>query len=424
MSYKFEDLEVVDNTLELDSNRVFLLTGQNRKYFNKDFSYLTPKELIKKFKLDDIKIIGITGTNGKTTTAAAIYSILNDLGYKSALQGTRGFFINDEKIKEKSLTTPPILETLSNLYRAKKEGAKFFVMEVSSHAISQNRIEDLEFFLKVFTNISQDHLDYHKNMKNYIYTKSSFFSDEGLKLINKDDKHIKYNLLGARTYGIENMATYKIEAYSLDNGISGVLNFANSLYDFFSPLMGLFNLYNITAAISAVHMATNEDLKKITEAVENFGGVKGRMEVVSYEPLVIVDFAHTPDGMQKVFESFPYKNIVALFGAGGNRDRDKRAKMGSVASRFCKKIYLTSDNLRDEEAEEIINDIKAGIKTGVETKVIVDRQEAIKEAISSLKKGDVLLVLGKGDEEYMEIRDKKYPFNDVKIIKKFLNENL
>ena len=424
MIYRFNDLTVTDNTKEIGKDTLFLLTGQNRKYFDFNSPHITPKELMKKLGLEDMQIVGVTGTNGKTTTTAAIYSILTDLGRKSALQGTRGFFIDDNMVEGKSLTTPSILQTIYRIFQAKKAGAQYFIMEVSSHAIAQNRIEGLEFALKVFTNISQDHLDYHKTMKNYIYTKSSFFQDDSPKLINKDDENISYNFIGARTYGVENMATYKIAAYSLEEGINAILGFGKELHNFYSPLMGLFNLYNITAAIGAVHMLTNEDLKVICESVENFGGVRGRMEIVSYEPLVIVDFAHTPDGMQKVYESFPYKNIVTVFGAGGERDRDKRPKMGSVAARFCSRIYLTSDNPRSEDAASIIEDIKKGITPDKPVHTIKEREEAIKSAIASLKDGEILLILGKGDEEYMEIEGEKHPFNDVEIVKKYLKENL
>ena len=422
MIYSFDSLRITDDTRLKEEADLFLLTDQNKKYCKnmQDISLVTPKELIERFALDDIQIVGITGTNGKTTTAAAIYSILNDLGYKTALQGTRGFFIADEAIEPKSLTTPSILTTLYHLHLAKQRGASHFVMEVSSHAIAQNRIEDLPFALKVLTNISQDHLDYHKTMQNYAATKSSFFQDETPKLINKEEPRIQFNPKGARTYALEELATYQILAYSLEEGISAVLRFGSEMVDFHSPLMGLFNLYNLTAAIGAVHMLTNEDLAKICKACENFGGVRGRMQIVSYNPLIIVDFAHTPDGMQKVFESFPGKKIVALFGAGGDRDNKKRPLMGNVASRFCTRVYLTSDNPRSEEPNAIIDQIQSGIKTDIPVVVEPDRQKALRQALEELKKDEILLVLGKGDEEYMEQNGQKIPFSDVAEIDKIL----
>ncbi len=425
MIYRFGDLKITDNSKESGSDVAFLATVQNSPYHKdipKNSVIFTPSQLIERFGLDSVKIVGITGTNGKTTTAAAIYSLLTDLGYKSALQGTRGFFIDDAQIEEKSLTTPSILTTLYHIYEAKRQGVEYFVMEVSSHAIAQKRIEDLEFSLKVLTNISQDHLDYHKSMENYIAVKSSFFQDESAKLINKDDTKIRYNLKGTLTYGVENLATYQILAYSLEEGISAVLRFGQEMVDFYSPLVGLFNLYNILAAIASVHMLTGEKLEHICDQVQNFAGVKGRMEIVSYEPFVIVDFAHTPDGMQKVFESLGGKNLVTVFGAGGNRDTKKRALMGNIASRFCKKIYLTSDNPRDEDPMKIIEHIRSGIKTEVPVKEIVDREEAIRKALEELQKDEVLLILGKGDEEYTEIAGEKLAFSDVECVKNILCE--
>ena len=421
MICNFDTLRVTDDTRSAHKADLFLLTEQNRKYFkDSQIPTITPKELLERFGLEEMQIVGITGTNGKTTTAAAIYSMLNDLGYKTALQGTRGFFIADEAIEPKSLTTPSILTTLHHLYLAKQRGASHFVMEVSSHAIDQNRIEDLPFALKVLTNISQDHLDYHKTMQNYAATKSAFFQDEGPKLINKEESLIQFNPKGARTYALEELATYQILAYSLEEGISAVLRFGSEMVDFHSPLMGLFNLYNLTAAIGAVHMLTNEDLATICQTCENFGGVRGRMQIVSYEPLIIVDFAHTPDGMQKVFESFPGKKIVALFGAGGDRDNKKRPLMGNVASRFCTRVYLTSDNPRSEEPSAIIEHIRSGIKTDVPVVVEPDRKDALQRAIDELKEDEILLVLGKGDEEYMEIGRRKEPFSDAVEIEKIL----
>ncbi|BAF69367.1 UDP-N-acetylmuramoyl-L-alanyl-D-glutamate--2,6-diaminopimelate ligase [Nitratiruptor sp. SB155-2] len=414
----FENITVTDHSKSIQDADYFLITQQNRQYVTDipKEKIITPQDLINRYRLDTLKTIGVTGTNGKTTTAAAIYSYLNDLGLKAALQGTRGFFIEDEQLEKKSLTTPPILQTLYHMYTAKQQGATYFVMEVSSHAIAQNRIEDLQFALKVFTNISQDHLDYHKTMQNYIATKSSFFMDEGSKLINKDDKHIQYNPKGARTYSVEELATYQILAFSMQNGISAVLRFGNEMIDFHAPMIGLFNLYNVTAAISAVHMLTNLPLQQICEVTEHFAGVKGRMQILNEEPLIIVDFAHTPDGMQKVFESFPGKKLVAIFGAGGDRDRSKRALMGNVASRFCTKIYLTSDNPRSEDPKQIIEDIAKGIETDVFVEKIVDRKEAVEKAFHSLQKDEILLILGKGDEEYIEQNGTKIPYSDVEVV--------
>ncbi|NPA27505.1 MAG: UDP-N-acetylmuramoyl-L-alanyl-D-glutamate--2,6-diaminopimelate ligase [Epsilonproteobacteria bacterium] len=425
--YKLDENSFIsEDSREIKEGVYFLKSAQNKKYINtlpSNSLILTPKELIKKWGLDSLNIIGITGTNGKTTTAAIIYSILNDLGEKAALQGTRGFFVDDERVEDKSLTTPSILQTLYNMKRAKERGAKYFVMEVSSHAIDQNRIEDINFALKIFTNVTQDHLDYHKSIEEYRAVKSRFFLDESLKLINKDEaKKIVFNEKNAYTYALDEAATFKVEAFSLVDGITGAINYLyKEMATFHSPLRGLFNVYNITAAVGGVKLLTNRPLDEICEVVENFGGVSGRMEVVSTNPTIIVDFAHTPDGMFKVLDSIRDKDIVVVFGAGGDRDRDKRGKMGLVAAKFAKRIYITSDNPRSEEPEAIIEEIAKPIeqKEGVEK--IVDRKEAIFKAVRELdKEREVLLILGKGDESYIEIKDKKIPFDDREVAKEAL----
>ena len=423
MVYDFNGIKITDDTREYKEGFLLLRTYQNSKFIQ-DQKTITPKELIEQFELDQVQVVGVTGTNGKTTTTAAIYSSLLDLGYKVALQGTRGFYIDDRLIAEKTHTTPPLLQTLYHLFEAKKLGCDYFVMEVSSHAIAQNRIESIDFALKVLTNITQDHLDYHKTMENYIGVKNSFFMDESNKLINKDEPKALFNPKNARTYGIENMATYKVLAYSLEEGISAVVQFGSDVIEFFAPVLGLFNLYNLTAALASVHMLTQKPLDLIAQTFENFGGVHGRMEIVSIDPLIVVDFAHTPDGMQKVFESFAGKSIVALFGAGGDRDRDKRALMGQMAAKYCTKIYLTSDNPRSEDPEVIIEDIAKGIKTDVKVEKITDRKEAIQKAIEGLSEDEVLLLLGKGDEKYIEIGEKKIPHSDIEWAKECLKKRL
>ncbi|MDX1809120.1 MAG: UDP-N-acetylmuramoyl-L-alanyl-D-glutamate--2,6-diaminopimelate ligase [Sulfurospirillaceae bacterium] len=413
---------ISDDSSNCDKESAFFLTRLNEKYLEDAKSkgcaaVIDAASTSKILEIENIKIIGITGTNGKTTTAAAIYSILLDLGFKAALQGTRGCFINDVRVQDKGLTTPTILETMANIKTALNEGCEYFIMEVSSHAISQNRIDGLKFALKVFTNVTQDHLDYHKSLENYIAVKSSFFDDETPKLINKDDKKIQYNPKNCRTYGIENPATYKILAYSLDDGISAAMSKIEKVYELHSPLHGFFNLYNVLAAVGAVDMLDIAPLDEICEAVENFMGVEGRMEVVSDKPLVIVDFAHTPDGMEKVMDSLKEKNIVVVFGAGGDRDRNKRPKMGFIASKFAKKIVITSDNPRSEDPNMIIDDILLGVKQAKNLQVEPDRKKALQLALDWQDSDEVLLVLGKGDETYQEIKGKKFPFDDREIIK-------
>lgn len=417
-----------DNSQEANPNNTFVYNDETQKYLddakkNGCTKLIHAKELKNYIDLSTIKIVGITGTNGKTTTAAAIYSILLDLGYKVALQGTRGFFINDERIEEYSLTTPVQLANFYHIQKAIENDCQFFVMEVSSHAIVQKRIEGLEFALKIHTNITQDHLDYHKTLQEYIDVKNSFFADESKKLINKDDPKVKYNIKNGFAYGLDSPATYKVQAYSFQNGTHIVLQYFDQIFNFSANLYGLFNVYNITAAFASAHILTQKPFEEIANAVENFGGVSGRMETICTDPLIIIDFAHTPDGMKKVFESFANKNIVCVFGAGGNRDASKRPIMGKVANDFCKEIIITSDNPRYEDPDLIIEDIVRGISHKEHLTIEINRKKAIQLGLEKVRNtsNSVLLILGKGDETTQIIYDKKLPFSDKQVILELLD---
>lgn len=426
MKLKLNDsLSLTDNSKECDPHTLFLATQNSARYSddarqNGAKTVITPKELPEYLDISGVEVIGITGTNGKTTTAALIYSLLLDLGYKVAMSGTRGYFINEEQIESKSLTTVDVLTNYARIAEAKKSGCRFYITEVSSHAIDQQRLEGIPYALKVLTNITQDHLDYHGNLGNYIATKNAFFSDESVKLINKEEKHAEFNVKNAYTYAIEEQASFNIKAYSLLPKVSGVVQFGSETGVFESNLVGMFNLHNILAAVAAVKIVTDKSIEDICEAVGGFGGVEGRVQVVSEEPLVIVDFAHTHDGMKQIFESFPSQNIVTVFGAGGDRDRTKRPLMGMAAARFAERIFITSDNPRSEAPEAIAEDILRGIPSKEKATVILDRKQAIEEAIGSLRKNEVLLILGKGDEETMEIKGRKIPFKDRDVVEEYL----
>ena len=414
-----------DNSKEADENSAFVYSKQNEKFIddakkNGCVEIIKAEDLKNHCDFSSIKIIGITGTNGKTTTAAAIYSILLDLGYKVALQGTRGFFINEQRVEEYSLTTPVQLGNFAHIQKAIENGCDFFVMEVSSHAIEQKRIEGLNFELKILTNITRDHIDYHKSIEEYINVKNSFFSDDSKKLINKDEKKAKFNPKNCLTYGLDSPSTYKVQAYSFKDGMNVALQNFEKVESFTSMMMGLFNIYNLTAAIAAVHMTTNKSLNEICEAVENFAGVSGRMETLSLNPYIIVDFAHTPDGMKEVLQSFGHKDIIVVFGAGGNRDKQKRPLMGKIAQNYAKHIIVTSDNPRFEDPDLIINDILEGISDKSKVEVEINRKLAIKKAIDLFEENSVILILGKGDEEYQIIYDQKLAFSDKEVINSYL----
>ncbi len=418
---------VSEDSQECDHETAFVLTSQNAKYLdnakeNGAHSIVKAADIAPLFGVNHIKIIGITGTNGKTTTAAAIYSILLDLGYKVAMQGTRGFYINDEVAEGKTLTTPSVVNTYRHIYQAASLGCEYFIMEVSSHAIVQKRIEGIPFALKILTNITQDHLDYHNGLQEYIDVKNSFFDDESLKLINKDEIRAKFNYKNANSYGIENPATYRVIAYTMNDGISAVMQNFQAVETFSSSLYGFFNLYNITAAVAAVHLLTEHTIPEIAEVTDNFAGVSGRMEKVSDNPLIIVDFAHTPDGMQQILNSLKENELLVVFGAGGDRDKSKRPVMGRVASSYAARVYVTSDNPRSEDPDAIIKDIVDGITEQQKVYVNPNRKEAIAQAIKDQQGDEVILILGKGDETYQIVYDKKFPFDDREIVRELLAE--
>ncbi|HEB7544484.1 UDP-N-acetylmuramoyl-L-alanyl-D-glutamate--2,6-diaminopimelate ligase [Campylobacter coli] len=423
MKLKLDHSFITDNTLECEKDCFFLKTAQNMNFSSKALEkgakIINVEECKKLLKIDEnIKIIGITGTNGKTTTAAAIYSILLDLGFKCGLCGTRGAFINDEQIDEKSLTTSPILKTLEYLQLATQKKCDFFIMEVSSHALVQNRIEGLNFAAKIFTNITQDHLDFHGNFENYKAAKELFFTDESLKFINKDALMIKFNVRNAFTYGIENPSLYQVKAYSLEDGINAIVALKDQSFHIDSPLLGLFNLYNLLAASACVNELVKPNLKDLEKAISGFGGVCGRVEQVANG--VIVDFAHTPDGIEKVLDTLKNKKLIVVFGAGGDRDKTKRPLMGKIVEHFAKIAIITSDNPRSEEPKDIMNEILSGFQNPDKALMIEDRKEAINKALKLKEKDDLVVILGKGDENTQEIKGVKYPFSDKAIVNEIL----
>lgn len=427
-----DDTRVWDNADKATKEEVLLVRSkQNATFIPSDFpqNNLIESDNLSKVLLDSIpgenpRVVGITGTNGKTTTAAIIYSLLLDLGYKVALLGTRGFFVNENTIKPKGLTTPSVLELYENLSIAKAKDCDYFIMEVSSHAIVQERIAGLKFELKILTNITSDHLDYHKNVEEYRRVKNSFFEGEGLKLINADEKYAQCKDIGVFYYGVEKKGHLSVGAYALESGIDAHIAWVDSQEScaLQTYLYGKHNLYNALAGIAAVKILTNKPLCEIAQAMENFGGVSGRMEVVHTKPLVIVDFAHTHDGMKQIFESFRHQRIAVVFGAGGDRDKSKRPKMGACAFEYADKLYITSDNPRSENPNEILQDIANGLPKEYGRKFVsmeVDRKKAIIQALNELQKNEVLLILGKGDEDYQIIGEKKIYFDDREVVRAY-----
>ncbi len=385
---------ITDNTKDLTSSKIFLKTAQNAKYAKGIKNYITPKELLNKLNLKT-KFIGITGTNGKTTTAFVLSFLLRKLGFSVATQGTEGFFVNGEKKEEKTLTTPPILTTIKRVFNYKPD---FFVMEVSSHAIAQNRIEGIDFFAKAFTSFSQDHLDFHKTLNEYKKVKESFLQDEAIKVVAGNRKE-EYVEIGGVDFRFNKKNLFVIEKPVVED----------------IPMAGDFNKMNFSLALKMASLLSKKEIDELKKFIPLFGGVSGRMEIVSKEPLVIVDFAHTPDGMERVLSSIEGEKIV-VFGAGGERDRDKRKKMGEVAGKLADYIILTEDNPRCEDKKEICKEISKGIKKAP-FEIVLDRKEAIKKGLLLAKRKKAsLFVLGKGDEEAIEYCKEKRKFKDKEVI--------
>ena len=399
---------ITDNTSKLSPNKIFLKTFQNAKYAKDIKNFITPKELLKALNLPT-KFIGITGTNGKTTTAFVLSYLLNELGYNVATQGTEGFYYNLEKIEPKTLTTPPIFTTIKRAFKYKPD---FYIMEVSSHAIAQQRIEGIEFFAKLFTSFSQDHLDFHKSMEEYKKIKESFFQDDVIKIVNGKVPSSEFQVPGEK-------CKVKIGGYEFKMNCKNLYTIEKPIVENI-PMAGEFNKMNFSLALKTAEILTSFTTSQLHNFLTEFKGVAGRMEIISKNPTVIIDFAHTPDGIENVLKSIQGKKVV-VFGAGGNRDRDKRALMGKVASENADFVILTNDNPRCEDEMKIIEDIEKGL-VHKNYLIIPDRKEAIKKGIQlAVKENSTLLVLGKGDEKYIEKCKEKIPFSDREVILALLN---
>ena len=375
----------------------------------------------------DMKLIGVTGTNGKTTIGYLMYQMMTMLHYPCAYMGTIGFYYGDQFIP--MVNTTPDIDVLYDLFlKAKAAGCQCLVMEVSSHALDKERIFGLEFDEVAFTNLTQDHLDYHITMDNYFEAKALLFKglEEGdFAVINLDDNYAERFLSvipeGVRvfTYGVKKDADVKAKDihFSL-NGAEFTLVVNKEEHKVNLHMNGMFSVYNVLAAVTAA-MAMEIDLKTSLKALENVKGVAGRFEVVAKKPLVIVDYAHTPDGLENVLNSAREitpkdGKLICLFGCGGDRDATKRPKMGAIAEKIADKIIITSDNPRSEDPQQIITDIIAGLKNVNPETVIVepDRGHAIALLKTIAGNNDVVVIAGKGHENYQILKDRTIHFDD------------
>lgn len=380
---------------------------------------------------EKLKLVGVTGTNGKTTTVTLLYQLFEKLGHKSGMISTVENRIHDQVIPSTHTTPDPIQlnELLSRMVAA---GCTHAFMEVSSHAVDQERIAGLKFAGALFTNITHDHLDYHKTFENYIKAKKKYFDElnsDAFALVNADDKRGMVMLQNTKakkmTFGLKKLVDFKGKI--ITNSIEGLeLEIANKSVWF--KMIGDFNAYNLLGVYGAAILLGEESDDVLTN-LSSLNGAPGRFELVmpGSKFTAIVDYAHTPDALKNVLETIAQfrtgkEQIITVVGCGGNRDKTKRPLMASITCKLSDKVVLTSDNPRDEDPMEIIRDMQTGIMPteARKTLVIADREEAIKTACMMAKEKDIVLIAGKGHETYQEIKGVKHPFDDREVVGRML----
>lgn len=377
---------------------------------------------------NELTLVGVTGTNGKTTTATLLHQLFIQLGYKAGLLSTVVNKIGKVEIPS-THTTPNAVELNKLLREMVNEGCSYCFMEVSSHAIHQHRVTGVEFAGGVFTNISHDHLDYHKTFDEYIKAKKMFFDmlpESAFALVNKDDKNglvmVQNTKAKKYTFALKSMADFN--ARVLENGFSGMLLQIDN-NEVWTKLIGGFNVYNLLCIYGVAVLLHQEKLNVLT-TISQLESVAGRFQYIKSPTNIsgIVDYAHTPDALQNVLRTISEirtnnETVITVVGCGGDRDKTKRPLMAQIACEYSNKVILTSDNPRTEKPEQIINDMKAGVEPQHYKKVlsITNREEAIKTACMLAESNDIILVAGKGHEKYQEINGEKFPFDDLEILK-------
>lgn len=374
-----------------------------------------------------LKLVGITGTNGKTTVVTLLFNLFRELGYKCGMLSTVENRINTAIIPATHTTPDPVvLNKLLNEMVA--SGCDYAFMEVSSHAIVQHRITGLEFSGGIFSNITHDHLDFHKTFDQYIKAKKTFFDElpvNAFALTNLDDRNGRVMLQNTKahqkTYALKGMADFKAKV--IENQFGGLLMQIENQEVWFK-MVGSFNAYNLLAVYAAA-MLLEQDKEKVLTVMSRLSGAEGRFDylISSSKVIGIVDYAHTPDAVQNVLSTIKdirkgSEQVITVIGCGGDRDKTKRPVMASVACEWSDKVILTSDNPRSEDPAAIIHDMESGIPPDLQRKVfaIADRKEAIKAACHLAQPEDIILLAGKGHEKYQEIKGTKYPFDDKQIL--------
>lgn len=377
----------------------------------------------------ELKAAAVTGTNGKTTVTYLIKCICEEAGYPAGVIGTVGYSFKGKEFPAAN-TTPGPIELQSLLRQMADAGCAYCIMEASSHGISQQRVQAIDFIAAIFTNLTQDHLDYHRSMENYFAAKSKLFrnlSKDAYAILNADDPAAsRLRPLSAgkpMSYGIHSDAQVKAERVT--SGLSGsefILNAMGKKIRIKAPLIGSHNISNILAA-AAFALTQNIELTQIKKALGGFAGVRGRLQrVTAKEKNVFVDYAHTPDALENVLralKALSHNKITVVFGCGGERDSLKRPLMGEVARRYADNIIITSDNPRSEDPDRIAKAIASGIKNKA-YRIILDRKEAIAFSLAKSRNGDIVLIAGKGHERYQIFKDKKTEFDDYEIAREYL----
>lgn len=380
---------------------------------------------------EKLKLVGVTGTNGKTTVATLLFKLFNSLGHPSGLLSTVENRIFDQVIPS-THTTPDPIQLNELLKKMTDAGCTHAFIEVSSHAIDQDRVAGLKFTGGIFTNITHDHLDYHKTFENYIKAKKKFFDElpaDAFALVNADDKRGMVMLQNTKakkqSFGLKKMVDFKGKI--ITNSIEG-LELEVSGKNVWFKLIGDFNAYNLLA-VYGVAILLGEDSDTVLTHLSALKGAVGRFELVmpGSKVTAIVDYAHTPDALKNVLDTIAQfrtgnEQVITVVGCGGNRDKTKRPLMASIACRLSDKVVLTSDNPRDEDPLEIIREMQSGIMPteARKTLVMADREEAIKTACMMAKENDIILVAGKGHETYQEIKGVKHPFDDHEVVERML----
>ena len=381
-------------------------------------------------KIKDMKLNGVTGTNGKTTICYLVYQLLTLLDKKCAYIGTIGFYYGNTK-RLLNNTTPDTDLLYDMLLEAKEYGCEYVIMEVSSHALDKNRVFGLEFDEVAFTNLTQDHLDYHKTLENYANAKRKLFEKtrgEKVAIINKDDPHHEKFMLNENkniTIG-KTGADVLIKDYSLSHLHTKIeFSYEDKIYNTQINMVGSYNVYNYLTALMLVHKL-GFSIDSIIDITKNLMAPAGRMEMIKYNTnSVFVDYAHTPDAVINVLKSAnEYKKgrIITIIGCGGDRDRTKRPIMGRAAEENSDYVIFTDDNPRTEDEKQIMNDIVIGLNKD-NHEIIFDRKEAIIKGMSMLKDNDILMILGKGHEDYQIIGTEKHYFSDQEIVRDFVKNN-